>query len=404
MADSPRVNACDAAVPLAIDPQGPVVVGLFFAGAAGGLAYAASVRWPRLWSVRRRILRSRRAELAAEEAVMDDPAFDPATVKAAAVELHDAVVAAWSADDRSRLGELLSPELFGEWVRRLDDLQRRQYTNPLRRRGRLRVRFVGLVNRTGDIDDRVVVHVQARMDDAIYDRRGRMVFRDSDDSGRHTHSEYWTLGKRHGRWVLVSVETEQEGAHQLRDPIVPGPWADDRLDDIVTLERAAEAGLPPATLAEIVPFEFTGDLRVAALDLAGFDARYDPDVLEAAARQAVAAWAEAIDGNHQPLIALSEPRTVDALLYPDSDRRRRMVIRGPRLRRLRIVALEPIARHPTMTVEATITARRYLENRASGAVAWGSRNHNATFTLLWTLRLTHDPERPWRIAGIAPPA
>jgi predicted lipid-binding transport protein (Tim44 family) len=380
-----------------------VIAGFILAAAGASVAYAATLRWPRLWSARRRMIRSRRVELAAEEAVFDSPAFDPATVKAAAAELHAAVIAAWSADDRRRLRDLLSPELFGEWSRRLDDLRRRRYTNPLRRRGRLRLRYVGLVNRTGDDEDQVVVHVRARMDDAIYDHRGRIVFRDTDDSGRHTHSEYWTLGRRDGRWVLVSVETEQEGAHHLTAPIVPSPWADDRLHDFATLERATTITVPPASLAEIVPLEFTGDLRLAALDLAGFDGRYDPDVLEAAARRTVAAWAEAIDGNHGPLIALAGRQTVEALLYPTS-RRHRLVIRGPRLQRLRIVSLRPRARPPMMTVEATISARCYLEDRHTGAITGGSRNRDSTFTVFWQLHLNNDAKTPWRIASIARPA
>jgi predicted lipid-binding transport protein (Tim44 family) len=385
---------------LAVDATQPVFIGLIFAAAAGGAAYAASVRWPRLSSVTRQRIRSRRAELAAEEAVLEDPAFDPATVKAAAAELHTYVVAAWSVDDRHRLAELLGPQLFDEWVRRLDDLRHRRWTNPLRRRGRLHIRYVGLVNRTGDAEDRVVVHLRVRMVDAIFDRHGQMVPRDPDDSGRHTHSEYWTLGKRGGQWILVSVETEQEGAHHLTDPLIPAPWADDRLQDLATLERAAATAVSPAKLAEIVPLEFTGDLRTAALDLAGFDGRYDPDVLEAAARQAVAAWAEAIDGNHEPLLALSNGPTVDGLLYPEPDRSRRLVIRGPRLRTLRIVALEPNAKPPALTVEATVTARRYLENRANGAITEGTRKHDSTVSLLCDLRLTDTPEMPWRIAAI----
>jgi predicted lipid-binding transport protein (Tim44 family) len=392
-----------AAAPLGVDAPDAMIGGLLVAGAAVGAAYASALRWPRLGAVRRLVVRSRRVELAAEEAVFDDRAFDPATVKAAAAELHAGVVAAWSADDRRRLAELLSPELLAEWSRRLDELRRRGCSNPLRRRGRLHVRYVGLVNRTGKHEDRVVVHIRARMDDAVYDRRGRIVFRDQDDSGRHTHCEFWTLGRCEGRWVLVSVETEQEGAHHLSDPIVPAPWTDDRLHDLATFERAAATTLSPATLADIAPVEFSGDLRTAALDLAGFDGRFDPDVLEVAARRAVSAWAEAVDGNRDPLLAVSEWRTAQALLYPESDKRRRVVIRGPRLEHLWIVDLQPRAKPPSMTVEARITARRYLEHRATGAVTAGSRNHDATFTCTWLLRLTDNPQNPWRIAGIVDP-
>lgn len=158
------------------------------------------------------------------------------------------------------------------------------------------------------------------------------------------------------------------------------PWADDRLHDLATLQQAARTTLRRATLADIAPLEFTGDLRTAALDLAGLDGRFDPDVLEVAARRAVAAWADAVDGDHRPLMALSEHRTAEELLYPERDRRRRLVIRGPRLHHLRIVDLRPRATPPTMTVEATITARRYLEHRATGGVTAGSRDHDSTST------------------------
>jgi len=392
------------AIPFAVDAPDAAIAGVVIAGAAIGAAYASAMRLPRLGAARRLIVRSRRVELAAEEATFDDPAFDPTTVKAAVAELHGQIAAAWSADDRRRLAELLSPELLGEWTRRLDELRRRGCSNPLRRRGRLHIRYVGLMNRTGQRDDLVVVHLRARMDDAIYDRRGRIVFRDPDDSGRHTHCEFWTLGRRDGRWVLLSVETEQEGVHQLSDPIVPAPWADDRLHDLSVIERGATTALSPATLADIAPVEYTGDLRTAALDLAGFDGRFDPDVLDAAARRAVVAWAEAIDGNHKPLLALSGARTADELLYPEGDKRRRLVIRGPHLERLQIVDLQPRATPASMTVEATITARRYLEQRATGAVTAGSRNHNSTFTCTWVLELTGNAENPWPIAGIVTPS
>ena len=163
--------------------------------------------------------------LAAEEATFDDPAFDPAMVQAAAAELHAGVVAAWSADNRKRLAELVSPELLAEWVRRLDELRRRGWCNPLRRRGRLQVRYVGLANRTGQRDDRVVVHLRARMDDAIYDRHGRIVFRDLDDSGRHTHCEFWTLGRRDGRWGAPVGGDRTGGRPPPVGPDHPVRWA-----------------------------------------------------------------------------------------------------------------------------------------------------------------------------------
>lgn len=389
---------------MAVDMSEPLVTNVFFAGCAAAAAYAAYARSKRLWSARRRLVHSRQVELAAEEAVFEDPAFAPELVKSAAAELHAAVTAAWSADDRKSLKRLLGPELFESWTARLDELRRRSLTNPLRRRGRLRVRYVGLVNRPGDQDDRVVVHIRARMEDGVYDRRGQIVFRDGKDSGRHTQSEYWTLAKRDGRWILLAVEAEEEGTHHLTSPIITAPWADDRLSDSATFERAAASTMAPKNLAQIVPVEFARDLRVAALDLAAFDGRYAPDVLEASARQAVAAWAEAVNGNHGPLTFLVGEKGVNELLYPVGTRRRRLVIRGARLSDLRIVRLDPRARPPAMTVLATITGRRYVESRATGAVIQGRRDQDSTFRVLWEFRLADHLRSPWRIARTSAPA
>lgn len=208
------------------------------------------------------------------------------------------------------------------------------------------------------------------------------------------------MAKRDGGWILVSVETDWEGAHHLQGPIVPSPWADDRLEHAATLERAAGAVIPPVTLAEAVPATLADDLRVAALDLAGFDGRYAPDVLEAAAHKAVEAWADAIDGDEQPLVQMAGGGNTTRLLHPEGNRRHRLVIRGPRLRGLRITALRPKDTPPSITVEATIAARRYVEHRSNNAVLLGSRDHDSSFTVRWDLALSDHPEVPWRIVRI----
>ena len=70
------------------------------------------------------------------------------------------------------------------------------------------------------------------------------------------------------------------------------------------------------------------------------DGRFAPDVLEAAARRAVAAWADAVDGDDAALERAATPEAVRELLYAgDASERTRLVVRGPRLRALRITAL-----------------------------------------------------------------
>ena len=52
----------------------------------------------------------------------------------------------------------------------------------------------------------------------------------------------------------------------------------------------------------------------------------------------------------------------------------RLVVRGPVVNRIRIVALDAAAEPPTMTVEVDLTGRRYLEDRDTTAVLAGSRS------------------------------
>ena len=366
------------------------------------MCYAGAVASVPGWLSRRRRVRARRVGVLAEGAVLDDPMFAPETVEGAARWMHDEIVAAWTAEDRRRLAAVLGRELYVEWEHRLDELRRRRLRNPVQRRGRLRVRYVGLRNRAGEAEDRVVVHVRARLRDALWDQAGRMMFRDSSDNGKRTRSEYWTLGKRDDRWVLLSVEADREGAYHLEEPIESSPSEDERLHDEAVIERGVNASARPDLFSEVaadVPFEFAANTRMAALDLAGLDGRWAPDVLEAAARRAVAAWAEAIDGQRQPLIDLAGRHTANQLLYPEPHRRSRIVIRGPRLDALRTLSLQPAARPPSMTIEARIDAYRYIESRSTGVVLSGSKTRMTTITEQWDLVLTHNRTHPWRIAG-----
>ena len=78
----------------------------------------------------------------------------------------------------------------------------------------------------------------------------------------------------------------------------------------------ADAVPEGASIAEVADLDFTGDARAAALDLSLADGRFSPDVLEVAARRAVAAWAEAIDGADDALLALARPAAAREMLHP----------------------------------------------------------------------------------------
>ena len=161
--------------------------------------------------------------------------------------------------------------------------------------------------------------------------------------------------------------------------------------------------VPDSAIPEIVDVDYAGDARTQALDLSVVDGRFSPNVLEAAARRAVAAWAEAVDGDDAALERVATPEAVRSLLYPgDGGAHTRLVVRGPRLEALRIAGLNAQSVPPTMTVEAELNGRRYLEDRDTAAVLEGSQSHETTFTERWTLALTGDADTPWRIVETVP--
>ena len=359
-------------------------------------------------AARRRVAqRQRRVELAAAEAAEDDAAFAPERVRSEACTLFMDIQAAWDAGDRVRLRRLVAPELLAEWERRLDDFARNGWRNRVQPLGEPSVEYVGLSNRGDDRADRVVVRIDARLRDYVEDAYGQRVGR-VDTAGEISHvREFWTLAKRDGHWILQSIEQGAEGSHQLTGRIVATPWADEQaLRDEALVEGAVQDAIPPGTkLAEVADLDFEGDARAAALDLSVADGRFAPDVLEVAARRAVAAWVDAVDGDDGPLLALADPTAARELLHPgDPTGRTRLVVRGLEVRHISIVSLDPASEPATMTIDIELAGRRYLEDRDTAAVVAGSQTRQTTFTERWTLALNGPAEQPWRIAAVGTPA
>jgi predicted lipid-binding transport protein (Tim44 family) len=357
-------------------------------------------------TLQQRRARQAQVELAAEEALTDDPAFAPETVKAGAAALHHDIIAAWNDADRDRLAQLIGRDLHVEWARRLDEYDRVGWHNVSEVQAAPMIEYVGLVNRTEDTEDRVCVRIEVPLRDVVYDRAGNVVTRNEDTNadGLITQAEYWTLGKRSAedgtaRWTLLSIEQDAEGAHNLEAPIVASPWSDDRLRDEAVTERGVAGAVATDQIAAVADLDFEGDAYTAALDLANMDGRFAPDVLEAAARRALDSWAEAVDGDDAALDTIATSAAVQALLFPnDPSRRNRLVVRGPTLRKLRIVEVDAAAKPPAMLIEAEVAGRRYIENRDTTTVVWGRNDVEEVFFERWLMVLTDDPDTPWRIA------
>ncbi|MHB1568998.1 MAG: TIM44-like domain-containing protein [Solirubrobacteraceae bacterium] len=365
--------------------------------------------------------RERHVELAAAEAADEDPEFAPERVRAAAKQLFMDIQAAWDADDRNRLRALVSSDLLVEWERRLEDFARRGWRNHVQPLAEPRVQFVGLSRRESD-SDRVVVRIDARLKDYVVDSYGNHLKRVGRLSEVTRVREFWTLqrakpvgvvtalsadaGMPAGHWMLASIEQRREGSHALDEDVVATPWADTQsMRDEALVEGAVADAVPEGTdVAEVAPVSYDGNAQAAALDLSLADGRFSPDVLEVAARRAVSAWAQAIDGNDAELDAIATPSAKRELLYAgDTSGAVRIVVRGPVVNRIRVVGLDATAQPPTMTIEVDLSGRRYIENRDTAAVLAGSRSRKTGFTERWTLSLTGDERTPWRITGVAAP-
>jgi predicted lipid-binding transport protein (Tim44 family) len=237
----------------------------------------------------------------------------------------------------------------------------------------------------------------------VEDRQGNRMMRTGSKTERVTLCEYWTLARSGSAdaWRVVSIEQRAEGDHHLDEEIVASPWSDSRLADEALTELAVEDGLPPGFVtADLAVVSFDGTAREQALDLSLADARFAPDVLEAAARRAVAAWAEAVDGDDAALLEVATPEAVSELLYGgDESRKTRVVVRGPRVREIKIGAVD-VSREPaTVTIEVEVGGRRYVEDRDTAAVLEGSKNGAAVFAERWTLALTGGHAAPWHIVA-----
>ncbi|MEA2401167.1 MAG: hypothetical protein QOK00_1570, partial [Thermoleophilaceae bacterium] len=362
----------------------PVVAALFFGAFAIFLVYLAIHSWRYRVKVRER---DQRVRTASAEAASDDAYFAADEVESQARGLFVACQESWDSRDVARLSGLVGDDLLVEWRRRLDDFAAKGWHNRVAVLGAPTIEYVGLVNREDDTEDRAVVRITASLRAFVIDAAGQKVLRKGAKSEQITLCEYWTLARSsQNGWKVVSIEQRAEGDHHLDAEIVASPWSDEeRLADESLTELAVADGLPPGfTTADLAVVSFDGTAREQALDLSLADARFAPDVLEAAARRAVAAWAEAVDGDDAALLEVASPEAVSQLLYAgDTTRKTRLVVRGPRVRAIRIVAVDVEHSPATMTIEVEMGGRRYVEDRDTAAVVEGARSGTTTFRERW---------------------
>jgi predicted lipid-binding transport protein (Tim44 family) len=347
--------------------------------------------------------RAERVRAASAEAAEDDAYLAADAVEREAAELFREAQEAWDRRDRRRLAELVGEDLMVEWALRLDDFDSKGWHNRVEVVEEPKIQYVGLTNREDDSEDRAVVRIEAQLKSYVLDREGKRHMRTGAKTEDMRLWEYWTLARRDGHWTVTSIEQHAEGGHHLDEEIVASPWSDSRVADEALAELASEDKVPEGfTTADLAELDFDGDARRQALDLSLADARFAPDLLEAAARRAVAAWAEAVDGEDEPLEAVASAEAVDQLLYGgDHSRKTRLVIRGPRVKKIKIRRVD-VAREPAaMDVQVDVFGRRYVEARDTAAVVRGDKNRPQLFVEQWLLTLDGSDDSPWRLADAA---
>jgi predicted lipid-binding transport protein (Tim44 family) len=245
-----------------------------------------------------------------------------------------------------------------------------------------------------------VARISALLRDVVLDDVGRTITRNESFGEVSRMSEYWTLGKRDGHWIVRSIEQEREGRHELSEPIIATPGADtERLEEESLAEQAAaEKPAQGFSVADIAEPQFSDGARAAALDLSLVDGRFAPDLLAAELKRAVAAWAGAVDADRGELAQLASPPALHELLHPGEDgEQSRLVVRGPQVRDVRILAVDGQRTPAEMTVELAVEGYRYVEDRDTTAVTSGSPQTPTEFSEHWRLALDGDDRHPWRI-------
>jgi hypothetical protein len=352
---------------------------------------------------RGRAEREEAVRLAAVEAADEDPLFAHDLVERRAAALFVAIQRAWSVNDIVALRQLVGSDLMVEWQARLADFDRKGWRNQVEVLDGPHAHYVAVTNRADDADDRVVVQVTARVRDVVIDRYGQVLPSDEGEIARV--NEFWTLGKRDGEWIVLSIEQQREGAHHLSSPLIPVPESDQsRLRADAVMEVASADDVRAGEVGALISPAFSGDARAAALDLSLVDGRFAPDVLATAVGEVVEAWMQAIDGPDEPLAARTTPQALQALLYPSSSQHDRLVIRGADVRETTIVAVTG-GSTPQVELELAVAGVQYIEDRDTTEVLAGSKRRQTTTRQHWTVRLGDDPRYPWAVVdarGVRP--
>jgi hypothetical protein len=344
-----------------------------------------------------RVLRDRVARLRGHRvaliASLDDPAFDPDTIRGAVGAIAAAVDEIWAGARSDLVSARPDARLLEEWAAQIV-----QSTGPGVRIARPpTLRIIGLVNREGEQEDRIVARVRIAL------RRDTHSMTWPGDgtimaTRRARFTQRWTLMRVGGQWYLASaVPAGHDRVPFARARIASAVDDSARLREAALRELAGNDRTPHP--AELIDHHSQPGTQLT--ELAMLDERFSPALIEATLRRVIECWEIAGVGSEAPLRAICTTPAITQLRHPAGAGMTR-TIHDASLNTWTVTRLDAAAAHPTITTQVTINGTwRNQGARFSGAAGGPFR----TLREVWTLALRDGPDgQPqWRLVHSGPP-
>lgn len=142
-------------------------------------------------------------------------------------------------------------------------------------------------------------------------------------------------------------------------------------------------------LVQAASLEISASVAETMRQARALDDRFSADHVSRTARQVVAAWATAVEGDDTALAAIAEPRTAYWLMHPDHERWQ--VAPGPRVTQISVWGLEPDREPPRLRVHFEFTGRRQFADPTEVENAGGDP------AFVGMLDLTLNDSGPWHL-------
>ena len=351
--------------------------------------------------MRLKTIRERTREVEREASVLslDDPRFDPATIRAAAGRIYKEAVGDGNAPDLDRLARLFGTAAATEVAGLLESPE-----SALRARlpAEAHLGLATVEPLAAQSEGSAVVRVESRARvwvgpfGYVAARLATVVLAPlvffSGTTLTLARSRnlvaFWVLAPSSpGHWQLSRVEAPSSA----RRFYLPGAAEDRReqsLRNAVVLDAARDDAprelAIPVEVAEGLPF----DAERAALDLSLLDSAFTTDVIETAVRDVIFRWEAASEGERRMLEAVAEADATRQLLSPPTH-----ALRGATLKEVTVLRVRAVRVPPEITVRVELEAWFGPRERSPLAPDGRRRSH----THWWQLQRASGGPSPWRL-------